>query len=162
MTWFLEWMLVIGVAFIGFGLLGGSLLAVQRRRLFWMRVLLLSFGMAGAQLALFAAMDVKLLPEHVLMAVWLVLILGALIVAPACCYRGAGSPPGFSDGGGGGAGGGDPLLPTAPQGGIPLLDAEQSDTRVRDHTKPKLHRTGPRRAPREPARRPTRTRSRSR
>lgn len=152
-TWFLEWMLIIGVAFIGFGLLGGSSLAVRRRPRFWTRVSLLCLGMVGAQLALFGAMDLKLLPEHVLMAVWLMLIVSALVIAPACCYLGAGPPPGSSDGGSGG--GGEPLLPTAPQGGIPLPDSRQSDARVRDHARPKLHHPGPRRAAREPARLPT-------
>jgi len=151
-------MLVIGVGFVGFGLLGASALRLQRRPHFSMRVALLCLGMAAAQLGLFGAMDQKLLPQHVLMLFWLVLTLGALIVAPVCCYRGTGSTPGSSDGGGGGRGT-DPSPPSGPRGGIPLADAGQSDVRVRDHARPRMYRPGPRRAAREPARLPTRRRS---
>jgi hypothetical protein len=156
MPWLLAWWLVIGLGFIGFGLIGGSSLAVQRRPHFWIRVLLEALGMVAAVLVLFGAIELKLLPEHVLVLLWLVLVVGAVIAAPACCYRSGHSPPGSSDGGGGG--GIDPVPPSGPQGGIPLPDAKQSDARVRDHTRPKLHTCRPRRSAREPARGPTRVR----
>lgn len=157
MTALFVWLVVIGLGSIVFGLAGGSSLAVQRRRHFWARVFLQCLGMIAAVWVLFGAMELKLVSDHVLMLLWLLLVVGALIIAPACCYRGADSAPGSSDGGGGD--GPDPLPPRGPQGGVPLLDARQSDVRVRDRTRPKLYRPGPRRAAREPARVPTRPRS---
>ena len=81
---------------------------------------------------------------------WLALAVGAVVLAPVCCYRSAGSTAGSS--GGGGGDGIDPLPPSRPRGGIPLPDAEQSGARVRDHVRPKLRDASPRRPAREPTR----------
>ncbi len=71
-------------------------------------------------------------------------------------------PPGQSDpGSDGGWGRGPrrpPRPPDAPRGGIPLLDAQQAGTRLRDHRKLGERLPGRERRPvREPARRPIRT-----
>jgi hypothetical protein len=145
--------------FVAFGLLGGSSLAPRRRPHFWMRVSLLCLGTVAGDLVLFGAIELQLLPQHVVMAFWLVLLLGALVVPSLCCYRSAGSPPGLPGDDTGGGGGSGPLLPIGPRGGIPLADAGQSHIRTRDHTRPRLHQLGPRRAAREPVRRPARRRA---
>jgi hypothetical protein len=47
-----------------------------------------------------------------------------------------GFPPPEDEEGGGGGGGNDRISPspqTSPSGGVPLLDADQSDTRLRSH-----------------------------
>jgi hypothetical protein len=71
-------------------------------------------------------------------------------------------PPGPSDsdgdgGGGGGWGPREPAAPpSAPRGGLPLPDAEQSRERKRDHDRPRRRRLRPRRPAREPDRSPAR------
>jgi hypothetical protein len=83
--------------------------------------------------------------------------MSALLLSPAILFPDWGSPPPPSDGGDGGGGGGggdDPPQrsprPSAPRGGIPLPDAEQSRKRVRDHRRPAWRQVFPRRPAREP------------
>jgi hypothetical protein len=151
----LVWLLAIGLMFIGFGLLGGSVLSVQKRPHFWWRVLLQCLAMVAAVLALFAAAQSKLVSERALMLFWLGLVVGALVLAPVSCFRSAGPPPGPADDGGDGGTDRPPPPPNEPLGGVPLLDAEQSTTRVRDHGRPQFRHRRPRRRAKEPARAPT-------
>jgi hypothetical protein len=76
-------------------------------------------------------------------------------------YRNLGpssDPSSDEDGGGNGGSGRDhpPSRPTPPRGGIPLPDADQARTRVRDHNRPQRARPTRRRV-REPDRVPART-----
>jgi hypothetical protein len=90
--------------------------------------------------------------------VWL---MSALLLSPAILFphHGPGDLPGPP---GGGGGGGDdppepPIEPSAPRGGLPLPDAEQSRERIRDHGRPGRRGLGERRPAREPQRLPART-----
>lgn len=90
----------------------------------------------------------------------LILVVGAVLVPLLFGRRGgsggdAGDEPG--DGGGGGGPGGPRRKPDKPRGGIPLADAIQSRTRLRDHRRltDRLTRR-PRREIREPERTPAR------
>jgi hypothetical protein len=77
--------------------------------------------------------------EGTLLLVCGIWFFSAILLAPAVIFRDSGSSPG-SDGDGGGGGGGSPprppLPPAPPRGGIPLPDAEQSSSRLRDHDRP--------------------------
>lgn len=89
----------------------------------------------------------------------LVWLLSALLLSPALLFPPREPPPDPPGDGGGGGGGGDgppgPTVgPSAPSGGIPLPDAEQSRDRVRDHDRPDRRRRRPRRPAREPERVP--------
>jgi hypothetical protein len=100
------------------------------------------------------------LPERVegtLLVVCGIWFFSAILLAPAVLFGDPGSSPG-SDGDGGGGGGGPPprppVPPAPPRGGIPLPDAEQSSTRLRDHDRPARRRLVRRRPAREPRRTP--------
>lgn len=84
----------------------------------------------------------------------------SLLLTPAILFPDSGSPPGPDGaGGGGGGGGGDPPepspQPSAPRGGLPLPDADQSRQRVRDHRRPAWRRALSRRPAQAPQRWPT-------
>ena len=85
--------------------------------------------------------------------VWL---MSALLLSPAILFPPSGQPP--APPGGGGGGGEDPpeppTEPSAPRGGLPLPDAEQSLERIRDHDRPARRRVPVRRPAREPQRMP--------
>lgn len=152
----LIWLVVVELAFVGFGLLAGSALQMDRRAHFWARVLVGCLAMPSLALLVAEALILRLLPANVLMLVWLLLAVAALVVAPIACYRGTGSSPGTpgSDGGGGSGPHPPPPRPSSPTGGIPLPDADQAAGRVRDHNRPKLRDARPRRRSREPERAP--------
>jgi hypothetical protein len=98
--------------------------------------------------------------EKTLLLVAMIWLFCAMLLAPAVLFRDSGSSSDPGDGDGGGGGGGPPRSPSPPirpRGGIPLPDAAQARARVRDHTRPKLRRLGPRRSTRQPERAPGRT-----
>jgi len=85
--------------------------------------------------------------------VWL---MSSLLLSPALLFPPSDHLPGPS---GGDGGGGDdppepPNTPSAPRGGLPLPDAEQTRERIRDHDRPDRRRRSLR--PRRPAREPDR------
>jgi hypothetical protein len=89
------------------------------------------------------------------------LLIMAVLLGPACLPRSVlypdhGSPPDCrdADDSGGGTPPGPPMPPTAPQGGIPLPDADPARIRVRGHGRRDLVPTRIRRATREPERTP--------
>jgi hypothetical protein len=94
--------------------------------------------------------------EGTLLLVCGIWFFSAILLVPAVIFRDSGSSP--SDGDGGGGGGGPPprppLPPAPPRGGIPLPDAEQSSTRLRDHGRPARRGLVRRRPAREPGRTP--------
>jgi hypothetical protein len=155
----LVWLVVVAVAFVGFGLLGGSALGMKRRSRFWARVLLAHLTILASVLCFAGAAALHVLPINALMLLWLMLVVAAPVAAPAFCYRPAGRATGSSDDDGGGGSGPrrPPARPQGPRGGVPLPDADQAIARVRDHNKPRLRTWEPRRRAREPAPRiPTR------
>lgn len=154
MTTLMAWLVVMELSFVGCAILAASLEMTRRER-FWLRFVLSLLGLL-AGLALFAAaVMLELLPESLLMPLWLALAAGALILGLRCCYRTAGdSSPGSSEHGDGGTL--QPNGPEGPRGGLLLPDADQATARVRDHTRPKLTDLGPRRPAREPEPRPVR------
>ena len=85
-------------------------------------------------------------------------VMSALVLTPAILFPPSRHSPGPSDGDGGGDDPPDPPdpPPTAPRGGLPLPDAEQSHERVRDHDRPGRRRVRSRRPARDPERRPAR------
>ncbi len=159
MTTLLAWLVVMELSFVASAVLAGSL-QMNRRVRFWLRYTVSLLGLLAGLGLLAAAVMLKLLPESLLMPLWLALAVAALILSLLFCYRTADdSSPGSSEGGDGGA-----LRPDrsgGPSGGLLLADADQATARVRDHQRPKLIEVGPRRRPREPTRRPTRDPGRS-
>jgi len=88
---------------------------------------------------------------------WLLLsmiwVMCALVLTPAILFPESGpssDPPPGGDGGGGDHRPEPPTEPSAPRGGLPLPDAEQSRERVRDHDRPSRRRVRLRRPAREP------------
>jgi hypothetical protein len=155
----LVWLVVIGLAFLGFGVLAGSSLGMQKRPRFWVRVLLGYLATLFFVLLVAGAIVLEVLPQRVLMLIWLVLVMSSLAYGPILCYQSESASPGSSDAdGGGGSGPAQPSSsPTAPSGGAPLPDADQATARARDHNRPRLRDVKPRRRPREPQRTPTPT-----
>jgi hypothetical protein len=93
---------------------------------------------------------------QVLLVLYLFYVILAIMLVPAFFWT-----PGPSSGpSGDGADGGDmdppqpPIPPTAPQGGVPLPDADQARGRVRDHDRPDRREVPARRGSREPERAP--------
>jgi hypothetical protein len=153
MTALLAWLVAMELSFVGFAVLAASL-QMKRRARFWLRFMLSLLGLISGLVLLAAAVMLKLLPQTLLMPLWLALAVGALILALLFCYdRTAGdSSSGSSEGGDGGVL--RPDRPGGPREGLLLADADQATARVRDHSRPKLIEVGPRRPPREPGRRP--------
>jgi hypothetical protein len=158
MTTLLAWLVVMELSFVGSALLVASL-QMERRARFWLRFMVSLLGLLSGLALLAAAVMLKLLPESLLMPLWLALAVGALTLALLFCYRTAGdSSFGSPEGGDGGTVRHDrPDRPGGPRGALLLPDADQATARVRDHNRPKLIELRPRRAPREPGRRPTRS-----
>lgn len=155
MTTVLAWLVVMELSFVGFAILAASL-HMKRRARFWLRFIAALLGLLSGLAVLAAAVILKLLPESLLLPLWLALAVGALMLALLFCYRTAGdSSSGSSEGGDGEAVG--PDRPGGPRGGLLLPDADQAAARVRDHRRAKLIEVGPRRSTREPGRPPART-----
>ena len=91
--------------------------------------------------------------------IWVTFFLWIPVAAcvPAVFFRRAGDPPGGSDDDDGGSGRDRPPSPSEPPGGIPLPDAGQARTRLRDHASRPLRDAPPRLPAREPRRTPART-----
>jgi hypothetical protein len=93
------------------------------------------------------------------------LLLVAVMLAPALLpskvlYPPPPPPPSGTDDDDGGGGRGPrqpPKAPEGPRGGVPLPDAEPARVRIRDHGRPALVRSRPRRAGHEPGHTPART-----
>lgn len=149
--WQVAWVLAFGLCLGALGLAPGR---SQRRPHFWLRLLMVPLVPACAFLIASAILPIW----RTQAMAWLVLMaIPAFILLPALLFRPPGSPPGPSGDGGGGPPGPDPPpppAPTRPRGGIPLPDAEQARTRVRDHFRPRLIGRRARRPAREPARSP--------
>lgn len=131
----------------------------QRRQHFWMRaaLLLLVPALVPALLALSEA--VGLVGEGTLLTTGLRIAVAcplALILAPVLLCRGSHVLPGDSRDDFRGGGEPRPEPPRNPldhpDGGIPLLDADQCSTRQRDHADGWRRWRGPRRPAREPER----------
>jgi hypothetical protein len=154
MATLLTWLVVVELAFVGFGVLGASSLGMEKRPRFLSRLLLAYLATLSLMLVLAGAVMLRILPEHVLMPLWLPLVFAAPILGPTVCYRSAGSASDSSDAdAGGGSGPHQPSpRPTAPRGGVPLPDADQATVRVRDHASAELSVATPRRRTREPER----------
>jgi hypothetical protein len=156
-------LLIWFVAFVGFfaglGLAAGP--PKQRRPHFWVRVLLLAAVPAVLAMALAVAQEANVLPLWISRDVrprLLLLLLPGLVFVPSLLYRNSGSPPGPEEDGGGGSGPEPPRpSPLGPPGGVPLPDADQARTRVRDHSRPAFDGARHRRSAREPRRRPAPT-----
>ncbi len=149
------WLVVFLVCFAGLGVAAGD--PAQRRPHFWLRLAMLTA--VPLSIVLLAAA----LPQGrvgAMMGVFCFMAIPALMFVPALLYRTPGSSGGSDDDGGGGGRGPDrpPASPLKPRGGLPLPDAEQARTRVRDHRPAKLREAQPRRSAREPGRRPVRIR----
>jgi hypothetical protein len=153
MTTLLAWLVAMELSFVAFAILAASL-QMKRRARFWLRFMLSLLGLLSGLALLASVVMLKLLPESLLMPLWLALAVGALILALLFCYdrTADGSSSGSSEGGDGGAL--PPVRPGGPGGGILLADADQAAARVRDHRRPRLIEVGPRRAAREPGRSP--------
>ncbi|HET9720545.1 MAG TPA: hypothetical protein VFP55_10735 [Solirubrobacteraceae bacterium] len=154
MSALMAWLVVMELSFVGCALLAAAL-EMNRRERFWLRFALSLLGLVAGLAVFAAAVTLRLLPESLLLPLWLALAAAALIVGLRCCYRTAGgSPPGPS-----GHDDGGPLPPNepgGPRGGLLLPDAAQAAARVRDHWRPKLTELGPRRPAREPEHLPVR------
>jgi hypothetical protein len=153
---FLTWLLGSSWLFAGFGLAGAHSLGMRPRAGVWIRLAGCAAAVGGLAVAVVQAVSAGLLPWSDAGGPWLAVTLLALIGTPLVCFkRGAAGPwdsgPGPDD-----PGADEPPSPWRPGGGdgIPLRDAEQSRTRVRDHDGARLGRPGARRDSREPG--PTR------
>jgi hypothetical protein len=156
-TTLLAWLVVMELSFVCCAILAASL-QMKRRARFWLRFMLSMLGLLSGLALLAAAVMLKLLPESLLMPLWLGLAVGALTLALLFCYTAGDSSSGSSEGGDGEVV--RPDRPGGPRGAVLLPDADQATARVRDHSRPKLIEVGPRRATRGPGRRPARERRR--
>lgn len=149
-----SWSVGTVLMFLGFGVMACSALGGRRRSRFYIRLSCASVVILALALGLAFAIDFSALPGRALGPLWLALLLAALAVAPAFCYRTFAPFQGSSDGdGGGGPGSGPPPPPPGPpRGGVPLSDADQARTRRRDHNRPSLRGVIRRRSAVEPVR----------
>jgi hypothetical protein len=145
------WFGLLELGFVGIGLVAGPAMGREKRSHFGARVSLLCGGLLAA---LLVVVTQSALPVGLAIRLWLLPTVVGLTLGPVLWYR----SPGRSDSGGnGGSGPGRRSpQPNGPLGGVPLLDAEQALARVRDHNRPRLVDSGPRRRAREPERAPTR------
>jgi hypothetical protein len=150
-----SWVVGSALMFLEFGVLACSALGRRRRSRFYLRLSCASVVLLASALGLAFSIKFSALPQGAFGPLWVALLLAAVAVAPVFCYDPSAPFPGSSDGdGGGGPGWGPPPPPSAPPGGgIPLPDADQARTRRRDHDRPSLRGTSPRRPAVEPVRR---------
>jgi hypothetical protein len=152
-TSFIIWLAAFALLFGAFVVLAGP--ARERKPHFWLRVAVLPLVpmvIAGVVIALGA---LRMLPDGVTAMILMTVVfltIPAIILVPALLYRRPGpSPDSSDDEGGGGPGPGPPPAPPAPpRGGVPLPDAEQSRTRIREHDRRVFGGPRPRRRVREP------------
>ena len=146
-------LLAFGVCLAALGLAAGP--RSLRREHFWWRVFAVLFIPLAA---LGIASAVTPIWRSDALAPLYLLAIPALILMPALLYRPSGPPPGSAgeEGGGPGPDPPRPPAPTRPRGGVPLPDAEQAPSRVRDHIRQRLRSRRSRRPAREPAREPVR------
>ena len=149
-----SWPVCTVVLFLGFGVVACSALGGRRRSGFYVRLSCASGVILALALGLALAIEFSVLPGRALGPLWLALLLTALAVAPAFCYRTFAPFQGPSDGDGGGGPGSDPPPPPPgpPPGGVPLSDADQARVRRRDHNRPSLLGVIQRRSAVEPVR----------
>jgi hypothetical protein len=129
----------------------------ERRPHFVARVIISALAVPGTTAALIAIAALQVLPEGVLVFMWVILMMlciPALILIPKVLFRASRSPP-RDDGGGPGLD--EPPSPDRPAGGIPLPDAQPAGVRIRDHGRPGLRPAPHRRPDHAPGRRPARS-----
>jgi hypothetical protein len=126
----------------------------RRRSVTWLARLVPILAIVGALTAAATGQRMLLQP----------LVLMAVMLAPALMPRNVLYPPpppppsGADDDDGGGRGPRRlPKAPDGPGGGVPLSDADPARVRIRDHRRPALVRSRPRRAGQESAHAPART-----
>jgi hypothetical protein len=153
---FLTWLLGSSFLFACFGLAGAHALGMRPRGRIGIRLAVCAFAVGGLAVAVVQSVSAGLLPWSDAGGPWLVVTLLALIGTPLVCFKRGAAGPWGSGSGPDDPGPDEPPSPRRPPGGggIPLRDAEQSRTRVRDHGRARLGRLGARRDSREP--RPTR------
>ncbi len=153
---FLTWLLGSSFLFACFGLAGAQALGMRPRARVWIRLVGCAIAVAALAVAVVQLVSAGLLPWSEAGGPWLAVTLVALIGTPLVCFRRGAAGPWDSGSGPDGPGPDEPPSPWRPPGGggIPLRDAEQSRTRLRDHGRAALGRPGARRESREP--RPTR------
>lgn len=125
-----------------------------------LKLVLILFGPMAVVIGLVMLVPVGDATGKGLLMFSLIWLFCSILLTPAILFPDSGWPPQPPGGdGGGGGGGGDPPepspRPSAPSGGIPLPDAEQSRQRVRDHRRLAWRRVFPRRPAREPEHAPT-------
>lgn len=86
MTTLLAWLVVMELSFVASAVLVASL-QMKRRTHFWLRFTLSLVGLLAGLALLAAAVLLKVLPESLLMPLWLALAVGALILTLLFCYR---------------------------------------------------------------------------
>jgi hypothetical protein len=159
-TSLLVWLAAFALLFGAFVVFAGS--PRERKPHFWLRVAVLPLVPALMAATLIALGDLRVLPDGVAATLLLTLVfltIPGLVLVPVLLYRSPGSSPDSSDDdGGGGRGPGSPPAPPprAPRGGVPLPDAEQARTRLREHGRRAWEARRPHRGHR-PAREPDRS-----
>jgi hypothetical protein len=152
-----SWPVGTVLIFLQCGALACSALGSRRRSRFHIRLGCANLVMLALAFGLGLAINFSAMPQRAFGVAWVTLLLAALAVAPVFCYHAfAFSRDSLDEEGGAGGGGGfgpPPPPPPPPRGGTPLPDAEQARARKRDHNRPRLRATGPRRRAVEPARR---------
>jgi hypothetical protein len=115
--------------------------SVERRPQLGIRVLLVVGIPFSSLVFLFVGVQLRVLPiAGTRKLAWILVILSvAFMFVPAVLFRRSGSSSGPPEANNGGGGPGEPPAPPAvPRGGIPLLSADRSLARLRDHSAPKL------------------------
>jgi hypothetical protein len=136
-------------------LLAARFSRAERQPHFWLRVALLCLfipAMLAIMVALAVVLQAGAAGGFVLLLV--LLSIGALMAVESVLFRTSDSSSGDSDDSGGRGPGPPPPAPDRPSGGLPLADSEPGRWRVRDHDRPDLAGTPPRRPAREPERQP--------
>jgi hypothetical protein len=162
-TSIIVWLVAFALLFGAFVVFAGA--PGERKPHFWLRVASLPLVPALIAAILIAVRELGMLPDTVAATLLLTVVfltIPGLMLVPALLYRKPGpSADSSDDEGGGGRGPGFPPAPPAPpappRGGVPLPDAEQARTRLREHGRRVLGPRRTRRPAREPDRAPVRT-----